>query len=167
MSHTPGIIGSTSGNGGSSSTVTDRTGTMAITDRDRRDLFTKLEATLGEDTADTLMQLLPNEPADQLVTRTDMHAFGTELRGEMAELRAELRGEMTELRNELRGEMTELRAELRGEMAELRADVQVEISRLDSRITEFVVDIKAHTSRAILGGVVVNVATVLAAVGLT
>ena len=174
MSHTPGIIGSTSGNGGSSSTVIDRTGTMAITDRDRRDLFTKLEATLGEDTADTLMQLLPNEPADQLVTRTDMHALGTGLRGEMAELRAELRGEMAELRAELRGEMaelrgemTELRSELRGEMTDLRADVQVEISRLDSRITEFVVDIKAHTSRAILGGVVVNVATVLAAVGLT
>ena len=125
---------------------------MATTDRARRDLFTRLEATLGEDPAETLMQLLPNEPADQLVTRTDMHAFGAELRGEMAELR---------------GEMAELRGELRAEMAELRADVQVEISRLDSRITEFTVDIKTHTSRAILGGVVVNVMTVLAAVGLT
>ena len=128
---------------------------MAITNRDRRELFDRLEATLGEHTAETLMQLLPNEPADQLVTRTDMHAFG-------AELRAELRGEMAELRAELRGEM----AELRGEMAELRADVQVEISRLHSRISEFTVDIKTHTSRAILGGVVVNVATVLTAVGL-
>ena len=51
------------------------------------------------------MELLPHQPADQLVTRTDMHAFGdalrTELRGEMAELRAELRGEMTELRAEI------------------------------------------------------------------
>ena len=47
------------------------------------------------------MELLPNQPADQLVTRTDMHAFGSELRGEMAELRGELRGEMTELRAEM------------------------------------------------------------------
>lgn len=36
------------------------------------------------------MELLPNQPADQLVTRTDMHAFGVELRGEMAELRADM-----------------------------------------------------------------------------
>jgi hypothetical protein len=122
---------------------------MAITDRERRDLFTRLEATLGPTSADTIMQLLPNEPADQLVTRTDMHAFGSQLA------------------SELRGDMAELRAELRGEMTELRADVQVEIGRLDARITEFATDIKAHTSRAILGGVVVNVATVLAAVGLT
>ena len=30
-----------------------------------------------------------------------MHAFGTELRGEMAELRGELRGDLTELRAEM------------------------------------------------------------------
>ena len=47
------------------------------------------------------MELLPTSPASQLVTRTDMHAFGTEIRGEMAELRAELRGDMTELRGEI------------------------------------------------------------------
>lgn len=58
------------------------------------------------------MELLPNEPADQLVTRTDMHAFGGELRGEMAELRAELRSDMAELRTELRGEMLDLRVHL-------------------------------------------------------
>ena len=93
---------------------------MAITERDRRDLFNTLEDALGSEPADKLMQLLPNQPADQLVTRTDMHAFGGELRGEMAELR----GEMTELRSELRGEMTELRHELRGEMLDLRIHLQ-------------------------------------------
>ena len=74
---------------------------MSITDRQRREVFTSLEATHGETIANTIMELLPNQPADQLVTRTDMHAFGTELRGEMAELRAELRGEMAELRGEM------------------------------------------------------------------
>ena len=58
------------------------------------------------------MELLPNEPADQLVTRTDMHAFGGELLGEMAELRAELRSDMAELRTELRGGMLDLRVHL-------------------------------------------------------
>ena len=85
---------------------------MAITERDRRDLFNSLENALGSEPADKLMELLPNEPADQLVTRTDMHAFGGELRGEMAELRAELRSDMAELRTELRGEMLDLRVHL-------------------------------------------------------
>ena len=89
---------------------------MAISERDRRDMYTGLEQTLGEKIANNIMQLLPNQPADQLVTRTDMHAFGTELRGEMAELR----GEMAEVR----GEMGELRGEFKSEMAKLRVDTQ-------------------------------------------
>ncbi len=99
---------------------------MAISERDRRELFNGFEETHGPEFANTIMELLPNQPADQLVTRTDMHAFGTELRGEMAELRAELKGDMVELRSELRGEMTELRAE----MIERFAIAKVETTRL-------------------------------------
>ena len=47
------------------------------------------------------MELLPNTPAAELVTRADTHAFGTGLRCEMAELGAELRGEMVVLRTDL------------------------------------------------------------------
>ena len=46
---------------------------------------------------DTLMELLPNEPANQLVTRTDMHAFGAELRGEIKADFADLRGHLERL----------------------------------------------------------------------
>ena len=74
---------------------------MANTEEQRRDLFNELEQTLGAPNANFIMERLPNQPAEQLVTRTDMHAFGTGLRGEMAELRAELRGEMAELRGEM------------------------------------------------------------------
>ena len=63
---------------------------MATSDRERRDLFNGFESTHGQEFANTIMELLPNQPADQLVTRTDMHAFGTELRGEMAELRSDM-----------------------------------------------------------------------------
>ena len=49
---------------------------MAITEQDRRDLFNGLEEAIGTEPANKLMELLPNQPADQLVTRTDMHAFG-------------------------------------------------------------------------------------------
>lgn len=114
---------------------------MSITDKDRRDLFNTLEDTLGTNPADTIMELLPNQPADQLVTRTDMHAFGTELRGEMAELRAELLGEMAELRTEIRVEMAELRAGLRGEMADLRV----------------------HLGRLVIGGMIANAIAVITA----
>ena len=74
---------------------------MAISERDRRDIFNGFESTHGQEFANAIMELLPNQPADQLVTRSDMHAFGTELRGEMAELRGELRGDLTELRAEM------------------------------------------------------------------
>ena len=74
---------------------------MAITEQDRRNLFNGLEDTLGPEAANNLMELLPNTPAAQLVTREDMHANTALLHGEMAELRAELRGEMAELRGEM------------------------------------------------------------------
>lgn len=67
---------------------------MAITEQNRRDIFNGLEDAIGTEQANDLMELLPNQPADQLVTRTDMHAFGTALR-------SELRGEMAELRGEI------------------------------------------------------------------
>ena len=102
---------------------------MALSERDRRNIFNGFEQAHGVEFANNIMELLPKQPADQLVTRTDMHAFGTELRGEMAELRGDLRGEMTELR----GEMAELRGEmagLRGEMIERFATAKIETQRL-------------------------------------
>lgn len=63
---------------------------MSVSDRERRDIFNGFEATHGEEFANTIMQLLPNQPADQLATRSDLHALGAELRGEMAELRADM-----------------------------------------------------------------------------
>ena len=56
---------------------------MAITDKERRDLFTAFEEWMGTDNANTAMELLPTQPADQLVTRSDLHAFSAELRAEM------------------------------------------------------------------------------------
>ncbi len=74
---------------------------MAITERDRRNIFNSLEEAIGTDDATNLMELLPTTPADHLVTREDMHANTALLRGEMAELRAELRSEMAELRADM------------------------------------------------------------------
>lgn len=97
---------------------------MTITEQDRRNLFNGLEEAIGTEPANKLMELLPHQPADQLVTRTDMHAFGSELRGEMAELRSELRGEMSELRSELRADMAELRADIVDRFATAKIETQ-------------------------------------------
>ena len=101
---------------------------MAITERDRRDLFDVLEQNLGPQQAETLMQLLPHQPADELVTTGHLQ---TEIRSQSAELR----GEMADLRSELRGEMADLRSELRGEMADLRLDFEQRFTGLDTKFT--------------------------------
>ena len=90
------------------------------------------------------MQLLPATPASELVTRSDMHAFGTGLRGEMAELRGELRAEMAELR----GEMSGLRGEVRTDMAALRNEM---------------VDLKGNLNRLVIAGMVGNAIAVVTA----
>ena len=123
---------------------------MSISERDRRDIYTGLEQTLGEKIANNIMQLLPNQPADQLVTRTDMHAFGTELRGEMAELRGELKGEMAELRGELRGDIAGLDAKIVALGGDLRGDVKSEMAKL-----------RVDTHRLILGGIAANAITLV------
>ena len=110
---------------------------MTISERERRDAYTGLEQALGDNIANTIMQLLPNQPADQLVTRTDMHAFGTELRGEMAELR----GEMAELRGEVRGDIARLDAKI----VELGGNIRTEISQL-----------RNHTTRIMSGAIAAN-----------
>ena len=57
---------------------------MAVTEQDRRNIFNGLEATIGAEQANKLMELLPNTSANELVTRDDMHSFGTGLRGEIS-----------------------------------------------------------------------------------
>ena len=56
---------------------------MAVTEQDRRDIYNGLEDAIGPEQANKLMELLPNTSATELVTRDDMHSFGTGLRGEI------------------------------------------------------------------------------------
>lgn len=111
---------------------------MALTERDRRELFEGLEETLGPQLAETLMELLPNEPASQLVTipyfQTEMQSVRSDLGSEMAELRTELKTEMAGLRTELKTEMADLRTELMGEIVGLRGEVRVEMSDMRSEM---------------------------------
>jgi hypothetical protein len=97
---------------------------MALAESDRRDIFDSLEAVHGQNVANNLMQLIPHQPAAQLVTREDMHANTQMLRGEMAELRGEMRGEMAEFRAEMRSEIAALSASVDTRLADLQVNTQ-------------------------------------------
>jgi gas vesicle protein len=117
---------------------------MNLDDHAFHQLHVAAERELGVDQANTLMTVLPREPAGELVTKSffrselDQRFALTEanLRLEMAELRSELKGEMAELRSELKAEIAELRSELKAEITELRSELKAEITdvRNESRI---------------------------------
>ena len=87
---------------------------MAVTEGRRRQLFEAARRALGDEEAETLMELVPAgfEPA----TRSDLIELRTELKGDIAELRAELKGDIAEVRRE----MAELRTELKGDIARVQ-----------------------------------------------
>jgi len=85
-------------------------------DRQRRELYVALEATLGGGPAQTLMELLPPFDWSDVARRSDI----AELRGEVAELRGEIggvKGQIGGLRSEMVGGLAEVRAEIRAQFA--------------------------------------------------
>lgn len=106
---------------------------MNLDDHAFHQLHVAAERELGVDQANTLMTVLPREPAGELVTKS---FFRSELDQRFALTEANLRLEMAELRSELKAEMAELRSELTAEIAELRSEMKAEITdvRNESRI---------------------------------
>ncbi len=76
---------------------------MAISERQRREVFEKFEEVFGPETADVVMQMFPRVTNDELATRSDVTATATLLRGEMAELRADVRTEIAGLQRWMAG----------------------------------------------------------------
>ena len=64
---------------------------MSVTEQQRRFLLNRLSETLGVEAASLMAEILPFQPSRELVTRDDLAATTTMMRGEMAELRGELR----------------------------------------------------------------------------
>ena len=97
---------------------------MAIPERDRRNLYDGLERALGPDSAETLMQLLPDEPPRTLVTSDEMHrelgALSSDLQKQMADLKTELKGDMADLRTEVKGDILRVENSLTTRMADLQ-----------------------------------------------
>lgn len=85
---------------------------MVTDERSRRRLQEALVDAIGPEPADTLLTYLPPTGWADVATKRDVATLGTQLRGEMTELRSEMSG----LRSELRGEMAKLGSDLRAEL---------------------------------------------------
>ena len=115
---------------------------MPVDEHRRLRLYEAARERLGQDAADTLMELLPPMDPSELATKRDLALTRAELREEMAELRgemAELRGEMAELRSELCGEIADLRSGLRSDIAALQISVTDMMREQTNRMLVFVV----------------------------
>lgn len=135
---------------------------MSISERDRRDMYVEFEGAFGESVANNIMTLLPFQPADELATRTDVLAMGSQLQGEMAELRGELRGEMAELRAEVRRDIAKLEARITG----LEGSVDARITGLEGSLRNEIANLRNHTTRMMAGVVAANTIAVITALAM-
>jgi hypothetical protein len=90
---------------------------LAIDERLRLSIHTKLSALIGDAEADALITHIMPVPWNEVATRDDLRLTASELRADMATMRADLRSEMADLRTELRADMADLRTELHQGMA--------------------------------------------------
>ena len=112
---------------------------MTTSDRDRLNLYQKLDEFLGTEEANTLMEHLPPVPWNEVATKSDLNALGVALRSDIDALGTQLRVEMAATTTELRSEMAAMGKELRSEMqmmgTELRAEMSVGFADICTEMT--------------------------------
>jgi hypothetical protein len=94
---------------------------MRLDEPARRSLYDALASALGDNQADTLMNLLPQHPLADMATRDDLNALALSLRGEMAIGFGKVDHQLGEIRSEM--------AELRGEIGKLSGDLRADFSQ--------------------------------------
>lgn len=115
---------------------------MSVNERQRLELYGRLEETLGREHAEVLMEYLPPvgwgdvaRRHDLLLLRSDVDTAIAGVRTEMAEVRTEMadvRTEMADVRTEMadvRGEMSAFRAEVASAIGDLRIEVHQQFNR--------------------------------------
>jgi hypothetical protein len=104
---------------------------VAVSEKQRHELFTRAEAVLGKEEAATMMELIGPAQWSELATKADLTSAVSGLRSESQSsdlsLRADLRAEMQAMGADLRAEMQAMGADLRNEMQAMGADLRNEI----------------------------------------
>lgn len=100
---------------------------MAISQRHRSSIYTRLEPILGEEEAEALLAQFPARELDEPVSREFVHGEIERLRADMNEgfgaARAELASEVGSLRAEMAREIGSLRSEMNEQVGSLRAEM--------------------------------------------
>ncbi|CAN5128014.1 hypothetical protein BH20ACT3_BH20ACT3_03370 [soil metagenome] len=133
---------------------------MALSQKHRVTLFTKLAPLVGEEETEAMLAEFPSSDLDVPATKDFVRA---ELHNEIGQLRAELHNEIGQLRGELHHETGELHrslARLAAQVGQLEGQMQDQIGQLEVRIGE-----RMRGQMIWLTGVVVAALGLLTALG--
>ena len=107
---------------------------MAITERDRQNLFTRLDEQLGPEDAETMMELLPHQGWADVARTGDIQALQGSVNDRITAESALLRAEMAELRSELKTDISELRTEFHTSFGAFRDELHRDQRTLQRQI---------------------------------
>ena len=120
---------------------------MAVDERARHQLHTRLAEVLGPEVTGTLMEYLPPVGWADVATKQDLvtglDALGHRLDADIADLRTELRVGLAGVRTEMADVRTEM-ADLRTEMADLRTETQTGLGTLGSELRSEMADLRTE-----------------------
>jgi len=120
---------------------------MTVNDRSRLELHRKLEAVLGTEEADTLMEHLPPVTWHDVATKDDLRSSEAALRSELTLTAA------VSLRGEMNGGFADVRAETNARFAHVDAqfaEVGAEITSLNGEMHTGFAEICGEVHRAII-----------------
>ena len=107
---------------------------MAITERNRQNLFTRLDQQLGPEAAETMMELLPHQGWADVARTGDIQALQGSVNERITAESALLRAEMAELRSELKTDISELRTEFHTSFGAFRDELHRDQRTLQRQI---------------------------------
>ena len=132
---------------------------MTITEAERHLLYQRLEAVLGADEANVLMEHLPPVGWADVATKRDLDHLETVLRAEIAntELRlcSELGAQISGVRSELGAQISGVRSDLGAEVSGLRVELHTGVRDLRNQMFAL---FGAYTAVAAVAMVVVRLA---------
>ena len=96
---------------------------MAVSEKNRIKLHDGLTKTIGEEEADTLMESLPPDKWDQLVTKTDLKSVESGICNELSKLRVDTNTQITDHKNDTTRQFAELRSETSRQFAEIKSQI--------------------------------------------
>lgn len=100
---------------------------MSARDRNRLNLYQKLDEILGTEEANTLMEHLPPIPWNEVATKGDVEASEVALKADIETMTTTLRIEIAAMGKEIRGEMQGFRTELKADIHVLGAELRAEM----------------------------------------